>query len=81
MLGVFSLSEALKMADRSDVDLVLQNEKTDPPLCRLMEWGKYKYELEKRSKAARQKQRAARQAMRNALRSDGVWHTESSKRN
>ena len=67
MLGVFSLSEALTMADQRDVDLVLLNAETDPPLCRLMEWGKYKYELEKRSRVARQKQRAARQAIRIAL--------------
>lgn len=60
MLGVFSLSDALDMADRQNVDLVLQSETTDPPLCRLVEIGKYKYELEKKSKLSRQKQRAAR---------------------
>lgn len=60
MLGVFSLSDALDMADRKNVDLVLQSDTTDPPLCRLVEIGKYKYELEKKSKLSRQKQRAAR---------------------
>ena len=52
--------EAMSMARRLGVDLVLQNSATDPPLCRLIEWSKYKYEIEKRTRLARQKQRAAR---------------------
>lgn len=60
MIGVFSLEEALDMAQNEGVDLVLLNDNADPPLCRLIEYGKYKFELDKKSRLARQKQRASR---------------------
>ena len=60
MLGVYSIDEALGMARSRGVDLILQNAAVSPPLCRLMDWGKYKYELEKQTRLKRQQQRASR---------------------
>jgi len=60
MLGVYPLKDALMMAETRGVDLVLLNAASDPPLCRLIEWSRYKYEMEKQTRVARQKQRASR---------------------
>jgi CTP synthase (UTP-ammonia lyase) len=43
-----SLSEALKIADSYDLDLVMINDKGDPPVCKIIDYGKYKYEQKKR---------------------------------
>lgn len=48
--GILSLNEALKLAEDSFLDLVLINEKTDPPICKLMNYEKYLYELSKKPK-------------------------------
>lgn len=47
-LGVFSFAEALKMATDRDVDLIEVGPGAKPPICKLMEFGKYSYELKKK---------------------------------
>lgn len=59
-LGIMSLMEALDMADESGVDVVLITPDADPPVVRLIEYSKYKFEQAKASKEASKKQREAR---------------------
>lgn len=49
-LGVVDLREALKMAYDKGLDLIQVTEKVEPPVCRIMEYGKYLYAQEKREK-------------------------------
>ncbi len=56
-IGVVSLSEALKLAEQHDVDLVEIAPTASPPVCRLMDYGKFKYEEQKKSHEARLKQK------------------------
>lgn len=55
-LGVVSLDEALRMAEERDVDLVEIAANAKPPVCRLMDYGKFKYQEQKRAAQARAKQ-------------------------
>ncbi len=59
-LGVLPLSEAIVMARNKAVDLVEIAPNAQPPVCRLIEFGKYKYEMEKRHKENRKSQHANR---------------------
>lgn len=54
--GIISIEEALNMADDAELDLVLINPNQDPPVAKIMDFGKYKYEIEKRAKEAKKKQ-------------------------
>ncbi len=54
-LGVISREEALKVAQDRELDLVLVSEKADPPVCRIMNYGKFKFEQEKKAKEAKKK--------------------------
>ena len=54
--GVVSTLEALKMAQAVDLDLVVISPNQDPPVAKIMDYGKYKYELEKKAKEAKKKQ-------------------------
>lgn len=54
--GVISTSKALQMAYDADLDLVLINPNQEPPVAKILDYGKYKYELEKRAKEAKKKQ-------------------------
>jgi translation initiation factor IF-3 len=56
-LGIVSLSEALRMAGEQDVDLVEIVAQADPPVCRLMDYGKFKYQEQKRAAEAKAKQK------------------------
>lgn len=56
MLGVFSLADALMEAQQRDLDLVLINDKAHPPLCKIIDIGKYKYALQQKQKLAARKQ-------------------------
>jgi translation initiation factor IF-3 len=58
-LGVVAISEALDMAKKADVDLILVVPDASPPVCRLIDFSKYNYELEKAAKDAKKKQREA----------------------
>lgn len=57
-LGVIPLSEAIVLARNKGVDLVEIAPNANPPVCRLIEFGKYKYEQEKRQKENRKSQHA-----------------------
>ena len=56
-LGIVSLLDALRMAGESDVDLVEIVAQADPPVCRLMDYGKFKYQEQKRAAEAKSKQK------------------------
>eukprot|EP01041_Mallomonas_annulata_P002331 gene2331-4535_t len=56
MLGIFPLSEAIAKAQEMELDLVLINDKSDPPVCKVIDYGKYKYQQEKKKKDNLKKQ-------------------------
>lgn len=55
--GVVSTSQALRMAEEADLDLVVISPNQAPPVAKILNYGKYKYELEKKAKEAKKKQR------------------------
>lgn len=55
-LGIYSPEEALKMAQNEGLDLVMISDRSDPPVCRIIDYGKYKFTQEKKAKEARKKQ-------------------------
>lgn len=56
-LGIVPIKEALRMAQEKELDLVEVSANAKPPVCRIMDYGKYRYEQSKREKEARKKQR------------------------
>ena len=54
--GVVATSKALAMAVAADLDLVVVSPNQAPPVAKILNYGKYKYELEKRAKEAKKKQ-------------------------
>ncbi|GAB3803965.1 translation initiation factor IF-3 [Virgibacillus kimchii] len=56
-LGVKSKQEALEIARKRDLDLVLVAPNAKPPVCRIMDYGKYRFEQQKKEKEARKKQK------------------------
>ena len=56
-LGVISTLEAKRMAEESNLDLVEVSPDAKPPVCRIMDYGKFKFQLSKRKAAARKKQK------------------------
>jgi translation initiation factor IF-3 len=56
-LGVVSLVDARRMSEEADVDLVEIAPQADPPVCRLMDYGKFKYQEQKKAHDARLKQK------------------------
>jgi translation initiation factor IF-3 len=55
--GVVSLAEAKRIALEADMDLVEISPNADPPVCRVMNYGKYRFELNKKQQAAKKKQK------------------------
>lgn len=55
--GVVSIQEALKMAEAAELDLVEVAPQATPPVCRIMNYGKYRFQQQKRDKDARKKQK------------------------
>ena len=55
-VGVIDTSRALEMAVTAELDLVEVASEARPPVCRIMDFGKYRYEKEKKAKEARKKQ-------------------------
>lgn len=55
-LGILSISKALQLAQKEGLDLILVNSKSTPPVCRILDYGKYKFDQEKRARKARKKQ-------------------------
>ncbi|MEB3174505.1 MAG: translation initiation factor IF-3, partial [Cyanobacteriota bacterium] len=58
-LGILTPDEARKIADEQELDLVLVSETAEPPVCRIMDYGKYKFEQEKKAREAKKKQHTA----------------------
>ncbi len=56
-LGIVAIAEALRLAGEQDVDLVEIVAQADPPVCRLMDYGKFKYQEQKRAAEAKAKQK------------------------
>jgi translation initiation factor IF-3 len=55
-LGIVSVEEGLRLARERELDLVEVAPKASPPVCRIMDYGKYKYEQSKRAKEAKKHQ-------------------------
>ena len=58
-LGIITPKEALARAQEQGLDLVLVSETAKPPVCKIMDYGKYKYEQDKKQKEAKKKQHNA----------------------
>ena len=56
-LGVIPINEALKIAENLSLDLVEIQPNVDPPVCKILDYGKFKYEAQKRKNEARKKQK------------------------
>ena len=56
-LGILQTKEALRMADESELDLVMISPNAKPPVCKIMDLGKYIYEQAKKEKEAKKKQK------------------------
>lgn len=52
-------SDALALAKEKDLDLVIVSPGQEPPVAKILDYGKYRYEVEKRAKEARKKQKSA----------------------
>lgn len=57
MLGVMSPYEALRLAEEADLDLVKISPGAVPPVCKIMDYGKYKFEMAKKEKENRKNQK------------------------
>ena len=55
--GVLSIDEAIKRAESKNLDLVLVAPNANPPVCKIMNYGKYKFEQAKKEKEAKKKQK------------------------
>lgn len=56
-LGILPLAEAMAKAEEANLDLVKISPNADPPVCKLMDYGKYRFEQSKREKEAKKNQR------------------------
>lgn len=57
MLGVMSVDDALALAEEAGLDLVEVSPHAAPPVCKILDYGKYKYEQQKKAAEARKKQK------------------------
>ena len=57
MLGVMPTEKALELATEKKLDLVNISPNAKPPVCKILDYGKYRYELQKKEKEARKKQK------------------------
>jgi translation initiation factor IF-3 len=58
MIGVVTLEEALRAAAAASLDLVEISPQAEPPVCKIMDFGRHKYDSKKRMQEARKKQKA-----------------------
>ena len=56
-LGIVQISDALRLAEEAEIDLVEIAPQADPPVCKIMDYGKFKYQEQKRAHDARLKQK------------------------
>ena len=57
MLGIMAPADAMKIADENELDLVMIAPTAVPPVCKVMDYGKYKFEEMKKEKEAKKKQK------------------------
>ncbi|MDX1974383.1 MAG: translation initiation factor IF-3 [Rickettsiales bacterium] len=57
MVGIVSVSEGLRMADQVGLDLVEISPNASPPVCKILDFGKYRYEAQKKAHEAKRKQK------------------------
>jgi translation initiation factor IF-3 len=57
MVGVVTVTEGVRRAEEAGLDLVEVSPNADPPVCKILDFGKYKYELQKKANEARKKQK------------------------
>ena len=57
MKGVLSTRQAIQMAEEAGLDLVEVSPNAEPPVCKILDYGKYKYEQQKKAAEARKKQK------------------------
>ena len=57
MIGIKTREEALDLAESKNLDLVLISPNAEPPVCKILDYGKYRYENQKREKDAKKKQK------------------------
>ena len=57
MLGIMSLDDAMKLAAEKNLDLVNISPSANPPVCKILDYGKYRYELQRKEKEAKKKQK------------------------
>ena len=57
MVGVLSRDAALALAEESGMDLVEIQPQADPPVCKIMDFGKFKFEMQKKANEAKKKQK------------------------
>lgn len=57
MVGVINTREAISMAEEVGLDLIEVSPNADPPVCKILDYGKYKYEQQKKKNEARKKQK------------------------
>ena len=55
MIGVLTRDEALRMAEEEELDLVEIQPNADPPVCKIMDFGKFKFEMQKKANEAKKK--------------------------
>nr|YP_010850796.1 Translation initiation factor 3 [Lophurella mutabilis]WGH13589.1 Translation initiation factor 3 [Lophurella mutabilis] len=58
-LGICSSEEAMSIASNQGLDLVMISDKSNPPVCKIIDYGKYKFSQEKKAKEAKKKQHNA----------------------
>lgn len=56
-VGVVGIDEALRMAEEAGLDLIEISPNAEPPVCKILDFGKYKYEMQKKAAEARKKQK------------------------
>jgi len=56
-VGILAIEEALRLSEEAELDLVAISPNAEPPVCRVMDYGKFQYEESKRKAAAKKKQK------------------------
>ncbi len=56
-MGIVSIDEALRIAEEAELDLVEISPNAEPPVCRVMDYGKFKFELSKKAQQAKKNQK------------------------
>jgi translation initiation factor IF-3 len=59
-LGIMAPKEAVEIARERELDLVLVSDKANPPVCRVMDYGKFKFEQQKKQRKARKNQHTSK---------------------